>query len=181
RPQREVLAMTCRPARIDVAAGSGQALVPVRLSNRGRHPEADEGPCRTELVGRTLDADGATVGPELTTPLPGLLVPGQEVAVLVRAAVPERPGRYVVNIRARRPSRDENSESTNVVRVEMTVSLMADCPVPRANFAGPLLAAQAAQQLPDDYVDVSEGRFAKVKLWIKHKLLHNFQHAYVNV
>jgi hypothetical protein len=44
-----------------------------------------------------------------------------------------------------------------------------------------LLAAQAAQQLPDNYVDVSEGRFAKLKLWFKRKLLHNFQHAYVNV
>ncbi|HTK74122.1 MAG TPA: hypothetical protein VL371_02630, partial [Gemmataceae bacterium] len=51
----------------------------------------------------------------------------------------------------------------------------------RMNLARPLLAAQAAHQLPDHYVDVSEGRFAKLKLWVKRKLLHNFRHAYVNV
>ena len=64
----------------------------------------------------------------------------------------------------------------------MTVSLVAAvAPSAPANFAGPLLAAQAVGQLPDDYVDVSEGRFARLKLWIKRKLLHNFRHAYVNV
>src|SRR5207253_4890459 len=31
------------------------------------------------------------------------------------------------------------------------------------------------------YVDVSLGRFARLKRWIKRKLLHNFQTAYVDV
>lgn len=181
RPRQTVLNMTCAPGRVDAAAGSGQTLVAVRLLNRGRHPETADGPGRTEFVSKTLDTDGEAFGRELTTPLPGLLLPGQDVAALVRAAVPERPGRYVVEIGVRRPWRNEES-ATPLVRVEMTVSLVApDSAPPRATFAGPLLAAQAAQQLPDDYVDVSEGRFARVKLWIKRKLLHNFQHAYVNV
>jgi hypothetical protein len=44
-----------------------------------------------------------------------------------------------------------------------------------------LRAAAEAQQLPDGYADVSEGRFARWKKWVKQKLLHNFQRAYVDV
>jgi hypothetical protein len=54
---------------------------------------------------------------------------------------------------------------------------------------GPALeAAQAAlveadrlQRLPDDYTDVTEGAFARLKRRIKRKLLGNFKHAYVDV
>jgi hypothetical protein len=49
-------------------------------------------------------------------------------------------------------------------------------------------AAQAAlaeahdrQTLPDDYCDITEGRFASWKKHIKRKLLNNFKHAYVDV
>ena len=44
-----------------------------------------------------------------------------------------------------------------------------------------LAEASRCQQLPDDYTDVTEGRFAKWKRWIKRKLLGNFKHAYVDV
>jgi hypothetical protein len=37
------------------------------------------------------------------------------------------------------------------------------------------------QKLPDDYIDVSEGRLAPVKRLVKRKMLHNFKHAYVDV
>jgi hypothetical protein len=37
------------------------------------------------------------------------------------------------------------------------------------------------QQLPADYVDVTEGAFASVKRLIKRKALQNFKHAYVDV
>jgi hypothetical protein len=50
-----------------------------------------------------------------------------------------------------------------------------------AHLEPALRAAAAAQQLPDGYADVSEGRLARVKRWLKRKLLHNFQHAYVDV
>src|SRR5262249_6664633 len=89
RSRRAVLAMTCTPGRVDAAAGSGQTLVAVRLVNRGRYPETADGPGRTDFVSKTLDTDGEPFGGELTTPLPGLLLPGQDVAALVRAAVPE--------------------------------------------------------------------------------------------
>ncbi len=54
---------------------------------------------------------------------------------------------------------------------------------------GPLLqAAQEAlaqveerRRLPDDYLDVTLGRFARLKRWIKSKLLGNFKRGYVDV
>jgi len=44
-----------------------------------------------------------------------------------------------------------------------------------------LVGASRLQQLPDDYIDVTEGRLARWKRWIKRKLLGNFKHAYVDV
>ena len=183
RSRQDALAIRCNLGRIDAAAGSGQTIVTVRLSNRGHHPEAGDGFAKTELVSKTLDAMGESIGRDLVTPLPGLIVPGQDVAVMVRVAVPNRPGPCAVEIFVRRPSRGEELSRGPAVRVAMTVSLVADvAPAPTpSSFAGPLLAAQGAHQLPDDYVDVSEGRLAKLKLWIKRKVLHNFQHGYVNV
>jgi glycosyltransferase involved in cell wall biosynthesis len=177
----DALLIRAKPARLDIAVASGPTVIPVRVSNRGRHPETGDGRARTELVSQTLDAGGEPIGPELATPLPGLLLPGQDVAALVRVAVPDRPGQFIVQIRARRPWRGGAPAPEGVACVDITVSLVAtECPAMTTNFAGPLLAAQAVQQLPDDYLDVSEGRFAKLKLWVKRKLLHNFQHAYVN-
>jgi hypothetical protein len=49
------------------------------------------------------------------------------------------------------------------------------------NIRSALMEAMVCQQLPDDYTDVTEGRFAKWKRWIKRKLLGNFKHAYVDV
>ncbi|HTK77715.1 MAG TPA: glycosyltransferase family 4 protein, partial [Gemmataceae bacterium] len=138
RPRQKLMAVMCRPSRIDAAAGSCQTLVPVSLRNHGGHPEAADGPGRTELVSRTLDADGELIGQELTTPLPRLLLPGQDVAALVRAAVPDRPGRYVVEIRPRRLWRDDERATGPVGRVELTVSLVApECSAQRMNLARP--------------------------------------------
>jgi hypothetical protein len=44
-----------------------------------------------------------------------------------------------------------------------------------------LVEASRLQRLPDDYTDVTEGRLARWKRWIKRKLLGNFKHAYVDV
>jgi hypothetical protein len=45
----------------------------------------------------------------------------------------------------------------------------------------PLAAAHALQRLPDDYLDVTEGRCARLKRWLKRKLLGNFKKGYVDV
>jgi hypothetical protein len=44
-----------------------------------------------------------------------------------------------------------------------------------------LTEAIRLQRLPDDYLDVTQGWFAKWKRWIKGKLLGNFKHAYLDV
>jgi hypothetical protein len=44
-----------------------------------------------------------------------------------------------------------------------------------------LAEADRLQHLPDDYLDVTQGALAKIKRRIKHKLLHNFKVAYVDV
>jgi hypothetical protein len=70
--------------------------------------------------------------------------------------------------------------------VDLVVATGKD-PVPGS--CGPLLQAAGTalaeadrrQELPDDYVDVTQGRLAGVKLRIKQKLLGNFKHAYVDV
>src|SRR5262249_29234033 len=44
-----------------------------------------------------------------------------------------------------------------------------------------LVEAHRLQQLPDTYTDVTQGRFASWKAWLKRKLLGNFKQAYVDV
>jgi O-antigen biosynthesis protein len=185
RPRLDALEISPRLNTIEMAAGSGQTGIPVRLTNRGQHPEVADGPGRAELVSRTVDADGRPCGPEQTTPLPGLLLPSRDVAAVVRVGVPPSPGRYVVELTVRRAARQEPDAAGVPIRVEMSVTDSARpatvSPPGPNNLMPALLAAQAAQRLPDGYTDVSEGRFGRLKLWLKRKLLHNFQHAYVNV
>ena len=49
------------------------------------------------------------------------------------------------------------------------------------NVQETLPRTHALQQLPMDYVDVSEGTLAPVKKFIKHKLLNNFKQGYLDV
>jgi hypothetical protein len=44
-----------------------------------------------------------------------------------------------------------------------------------------LVELKRLERLPDQYTDVTAGRFASLKRWIKRKLLGNFQRAYVDV
>ena len=44
-----------------------------------------------------------------------------------------------------------------------------------------LTDARRLQNLPDDYVDVTEGKLAGLKHKVKRKLLNNFRKAYVDV
>jgi hypothetical protein len=44
-----------------------------------------------------------------------------------------------------------------------------------------LAEANRLRVLPSSYTDVSEGRFARWKRWLKAKLLNNFKRAYVDV
>jgi Arc/MetJ-type ribon-helix-helix transcriptional regulator len=121
----------------------------------------------------------------LQTLLPSVIVPGEEVAVVVRVRVPEFPGRYRVEIRCQEITADTAEGPPDAI-VELVVAASEDAV---AGSCGPLLQAAGAalaeadrrQELPDDYVDVTEGRLSGIKRQIKQKLLGNFKHAYVDV
>ena len=189
RPRIDALDVGPRTGSVEASARQGEVLVPVRLSNRGQHPEAAEGLARTELVAQAFDQSGRPIGPETVTALPGLLLPRRDVAAAVRVAVPAEPGEYRVALgfRRLRPEGAEPVVSTErpvrcvTLRVSDADQAGVAPPAVPVNFEPVLRAVAAAQQLPDGYADVSEGRLARVKRWLKRKLLHNFQHAYVDV
>jgi hypothetical protein len=184
-------ALEIRPRVGTATAGTGQAelIVPVRLTNRGAHAEAAEGPARTELTTQVIAADGEPCGPVVVTPLPGLLLPRRDAAAVVRVAVPAEPGGYHIALGYRRLRPDGTEPDTAGDRpapqVALAVTAAAQAavaaPVVPANLEPALRTALAAQQLPDGYADVSGGRLARLKGWLKRKLLHNFQSAYVDV
>ena len=163
-----------------------EALVPVRLTNRGSHAHVADGPGRTEIVTHVLDGGGVSV--ETITPFPSLLMPGRSVAAVARIAVPPEPGEYGIAIECRRrhseptPASSALTRPAPIVRLNVvTDAAVVPPPAIPANLEPALRAALSAQELPADYTDVSLGRFARVKQWLKQKLLHNFKTAYVDV
>jgi len=126
------------------------------------------------------------------------LMPGANVTAAVRVAVPKVPGNYQVRLsviaRSRldvapgedsRPSHD--FEVTSDAHIELVVADKEG--LAGGGISSTLLeAVQRAiaeadrhHRLPDDYLDVTEGLFARWKRKIKQKLLGNFKHAYVDV
>jgi glycosyltransferase involved in cell wall biosynthesis len=189
RPRLDALEILPRAAAIAASAQQREAIVLVRLTNHGQQVEAADGPGGTELTAQVIDAAGEPIGPEVITPLPHLLVPGRPVAAVVRVAVPAEPGEYQIRLSHRRLRADGTApaaapESRPVPPVRLTVTAnMAIVPPPSipANLEPALRSVAAYQELPTGYADVSDGRFARLKRWVKHKILHNFQTAYVDV
>jgi glycosyltransferase involved in cell wall biosynthesis len=176
---------THRPAAL-ATVGQQIAFIPARLRNLGTHAALPDGPGARVLIAGTIDPARAEQEPLCTkTVLPGVIAPGQQAAVVVRALAPAAPGRYRVAIRCQSVEETTMQEPPDAV-VELVVAA-ADAPI--AGSCGPLLQAAGAalaeadrrQVLPDDYIDVTQGRLAGVKLRIKQKLLGNFKHAYVDV
>jgi glycosyltransferase involved in cell wall biosynthesis len=208
RPFREEIVVRPRTAVCTVPAGRMSVLVPVRIANRGTHVIAHEGPARFTLRCALVDEAGELCRistPE--TPLPGLLLPGQEIAAAMRLAVPAMPGRYRGRLRAERAGRQTPVRAANdrercedgslavAARKDDPVESQLDllvggpgdstadrcCDAPLEAVHAALIEAEAKQSLPDDYCDVTQGLLASWKRSIKSKLLGNFKHAYVDV
>lgn len=170
-----------------IPQGSESGTVTVRLHNTGQRFVASEGPARALLHCTAISRGGD--GKKLVTKarLPGPLVPGQEQLVVLAFDAPSLPGNYRLRVRL--------SEGRRV---------MAQCGVPiqvsgnKERFdgaSGPrmplgpvvqsarsvLSQAKRLEQLPEEYVDVTEGKLASLKLMLKKKLLNNFRKAYVDV
>jgi glycosyltransferase involved in cell wall biosynthesis len=197
RPYREQVEVRPRGAERSAPAGARAVLVPVRVVNRGTHPLVAEGPARTVLRCRVADEQGrATAEPGAGTPLPGLLRPGRALSAAVPVPVPPVPGVYRVAFWAERvdcglrlAACGSPDKETGSLLLSVNPQSAIRKPQSGAGCCGPALeAAQAAlveadrlRRLPDDYTDVTEGAFAKLKRRIKRKLLGNFKHAYVDV
>jgi glycosyltransferase involved in cell wall biosynthesis len=185
------------------AVGQDQALVTVRLANRGTGPAVPEGPARQVLRAATLDEAGQTCSlAPLETPLPAMILPGQETPAVMAVAVPRQPGNYRVALSAG-PVEATNlkgqmteSESYPTVpdawlqlKVTEEAASARSMPAGASTCCAPgldavhkaLVQAARLQQLPDDYLDVTEGWFTNWKRRIKRKLLGNFKYAYVDV
>ncbi|HMF14345.1 MAG TPA: glycosyltransferase family 4 protein, partial [Gemmataceae bacterium] len=189
RPLREEVEVRPRSSSRSAPAGAKSVLVPVRVVNRGTHVLAHQGPARWVLHTRMLDDLGRplTISGAIT-PLSSLVPPGRALSVAVAVPVLDVPGTYQVGIRAERADGvNANNQSLTEGWVTMIVTAkdgVADqrCCAPMLEAAQTALAeAERVRLLPDDYLDVTEGWFAKWKRRIKRKLLNNFKKAYVDV
>jgi glycosyltransferase involved in cell wall biosynthesis len=187
RDVREHLRVLPRSTGCAARLGTESILVAVRVVNRGSELAVAEGPARTVVSGAVIDAEG-TVVRELDppTPLPAVLMPGRAVPASVAIPVPDAPGNYRIHLwtsRADRADADPLQATTLplVVAADKHVSPREGCTAIIDEAQAALVEANRVQRLPDDYTDVTEGRFAGLKRRIKQKLLGNFKKAYVDV
>jgi glycosyltransferase involved in cell wall biosynthesis len=170
-------AVSVEPLQAAVHAGRSMAttLIAVRVHNDGTHAVVADGPARTVLHADVREPrTGRVLGIEATE-LPGLLAPAATQTAMLLVPVPGEPGTYDLRVGA--AGEDSVSiplhvgQSANAVGVASLLDGVRQL----------LVTARLVQRLPDDYVDVTQGWFARWKRWIKRKLLHNFKHAYVDV
>jgi glycosyltransferase involved in cell wall biosynthesis len=188
RARNERVEVTPRSETLNVAAGVDRILVPVRVRNLGSHVLSAEGPGRFVIQSRAGEES------EAITPLPGLLMPGETLPAVVTVPVCRELGTYEVTFHMIQEQDGWGGALSSEPgcppisgRLRLNVN---DGPAESgSSWSAPLidhiraalLEAMACQCLPDDYLDVTEGRFAKWKRWIKRKLLGNFKHAYIDV
>jgi glycosyltransferase involved in cell wall biosynthesis len=179
-----------RMPHVHVAPGTRNALVPVRLVNRGTLPALADGPARALLLakvgGQVADLpEPANHSETCRAPLARTLRPGEAHTAMATVAVPAQAGDYrvMLNVVSDVLSSDHQLESFIPLTVGGEAGAAAlGCTGPLLDAAQEALAqAQRLGRLPDDYVDVTEGRFARVKRWLKRKLLGNFKKGYVDV
>ncbi|MFO0964766.1 MAG: glycosyltransferase [Gemmataceae bacterium] len=155
-------------------------LLPVRIDNHGPVPLVPRGPARTLLCCRVVDAGCARVLEETTTELSDIVLPGRTATAAILVRAPREAGEYRVSLRLSIPGAADQAEDCIPLKVETAAEETTELGyLTLARQA--LAAAHEAQRLPDDYVDVTEGWFARLKRWLKRKLLGNFKRAYVDV
>jgi glycosyltransferase involved in cell wall biosynthesis len=197
RAHREQVSIEPRSNTSRVCVGVAETLVAVRITNHGTHAQIGEGPGRL-LLGAAVEsidmAPGrATIYTGEPRPLPDLLMPDQSLAMALPVPVPDVPGAYRVRLRALRHG--AGSEAAASLREGVCGGGQLTLMVEREPSAGSggcfrplldaldaeLLQADRLRTLPDDYFDVSTGRLAGMKHWLKAKLLGNFKRGYVDV
>lgn len=188
----QVLTQSARPRRHDLRVepmrSSFQAprdartlLIPVRLVNAGTHAATPDGPGGTFLCVEVREAASEGILVEAAaTRVPALLLPGQTQIAAVPVKLPEAAGDFRVRLWLDGGTASRPAEATLLVAGETAAAGGGAAEFLDA-VTHTLPQAHRLQQLPTDYVDVTEGTLAPVKRAIKRKLLHNFKHAYVDV
>ena len=182
RTFREVLHIEPLRGECRASAGTRTLLLPVRFVNAGTHAAVPDGPGGTIVCCEVREATGGVAVERDEMRLPALLMPGQAQVAALPIVLPIGIGSYRVFLWLERFGR----ASAKPVEVPLTIeadqfSRSGSCV---SSFLDTVQATlprtHDLQQLPDDYVDVSEGRLAPLKRLIKRKLLNNFKHAYVD-
>jgi hypothetical protein len=103
------------------------------------------------------------------------------LAVALSVPVPEQAGEYEVRLWAEQEDVPIRAAEATV-RLTVAASAATSDSSRRADVLhAALTEAERLRCLPDDYLDVSEGWLARVKRWLKRKLLTNFKRGYVDV
>jgi len=185
RVYREQLIVEPLRDNCNAVPDGGTMLLPVRFSNGGTHTAAPDGPGRT-IVRCAIETNDGVAFWDGELPLPAFLVPGQRQVAALPIAIPDVPGHYRIQLRLESLGRAKRMPPNSGI-VTLTVggtqdSLPASCASAFLDTVQETLPkVHDLQNLPDDYVDVSEGFFAPAKRWIKRTLLNNFKNAYVDV
>lgn len=183
-PWKTGLQFTSMIEPIQLIAGTKEQTVSLAVEHKGQLPIVGVGPVRTRFYAQLLTMNGQPVGPSKPVAFDRCLYPGQREMLLAKIHVPNKPGRYQLSLVSNR-TQMQNARHCALIPVLVTKQNITQAVSP----LDPLLqtARQALGQalklavLPDDYVDVTEGRFASCKRWIKKKILHNFRKAYVDL
>lgn len=187
RPYREEIHIEPLRAACQGVAGTRTLLIPVRLKNAGTHAAVPKGPGRTVVCYeiRAADAERVVI-PRRELDLPALLLPGQSHVAALPVTLPDAIGSYRLHLWTQR---EASPKQPSVPECVIALTLAAPAEAESASCASAFLEAvqetlpktQDLQQLPEDYVDVTEGRFASAKRFLKRKLLNNFKQGYVDV
>lgn len=159
-------------AEQSIPVGARQHLLALRLVNRGNQPALPDGPAKTMLHWQVGEMEG-------TSALPGVLLPGETRPASLTIELPTHGEPFNVQLWATCAG-CEIRESRTSLTLHVASTGVASSPL-LEDVARALAEAQRWQRLPDNYVDVTEGWFARCKRWCKRKLLGNFKHAYVDV
>jgi len=165
-----------------VRAGTRTVLIPVRLSNLGTHAAVPDGPGRTVLCCEARrEGSQEAVGERTETRLPALLMPGQAQVAAVAVPVPGEVGSYRLCLGTEGATKSAPTMLSLIVEADTGTAAPACAAVFLETVHKTLPGTHKLQQLPSDYVDVTEGRYAPAKRFVKQKLLNNFKRGYVDV
>src|SRR5262249_15344510 len=187
RAWREEIDVRPRASTRRVRVNAGTILIPVRVVNRGTHAVTHHGPARHVLRCRVQNAEGQTIAEPTATALPSLLVPGRAISAALAVPVPTRAGSYEVAFWAERAELDAQEKRTEPSSPRLRLVVESErkgkdhsCPTSLLDAVQTaLVEAQRLQQLPDDYLDVTEGLLANWKRRGKKKDHGGFKKSYV--